>query len=103
MVPILRNNGQTGVLIHDHGDGRVEATALFNVGPKGAGSALLRDVVGSHGVNYVECLGAGLANYYSSLGFQVSSVEPFNPEKAVAGWDTTTMGTPDYYKMRLGK
>jgi hypothetical protein len=38
MTPILRNDGKTGVLIHDHGDGRVEATALFNVGTKGAGA-----------------------------------------------------------------
>lgn len=103
MTPILRNDGKTGVLIHDHGDGRVEATALFNVGTKGAGGDLLRDVIGSHGVNYVECIGPGLAKYYGTFGFQVSSVEPFDPAKAVSGWNTATMGTPDYYKMRLTK
>src|ERR1035437_5296122 len=43
MTPLLRNDGKTGVLIHDHGDGRIEATALFNVGPRGGGATLLRE------------------------------------------------------------
>jgi hypothetical protein len=92
MTPILRNGDRTGVLIHDHGDGRIEATALFNTSDvRGAGKAILQDAITNHGVNYVECLGMGLADVYSSLGFVDTSVTPFDPQQAPTGWNTDTM------------
>jgi hypothetical protein len=104
MTPILRNGDRTGVLIHDHGDGRIEATALFNTSDvKGAGRAILQDAIDNHGVNYVECLGTGLSTLYSSLGFVDTGVFPFDPQQAPTGWNTDTMGTPEYHTMELKK
>jgi 8-oxo-dGTP pyrophosphatase MutT (NUDIX family)/predicted ABC-type ATPase len=95
-------DGKTGVAIHDHGDGRIEATALYNQGgAKGAGLAILRTAVLEHGVNYVECYGPKLNELYATLGFQVESRSPFNREYAAPGWDDKRFDSPDYYTMRL--
>ena len=52
MTPLLSNGRKTGQAIWNHGDGRIEATALFNEsGIKGAGSRLLKETVDNHGVN----------------------------------------------------
>lgn len=101
MKPLTSNNGQTGLLIHDHGDGRIEATALYNVsGVPGAGSALLQDSVANHGVNYVECFGDGLKGIYEKVGFQVDTTSPFDPQYAPENWNYEEFGTPNYYTMK---
>jgi hypothetical protein len=102
MTPLLANDGKTGLLIRNHGDGRIEATALFNVsGVRGAGEALLRDAVLQHRVNYVECFGPRLNTIYQRLGFRDTAVHAFDPAQAPAGWNYALDGTPDYHIMRL--
>ena len=102
MKPLTSNNGQTGLLIHDHGDGRIEATALYNVSDTpGAGRALLQDSVANHGVNYVECFGEGLRDIYQTVGFQVDTTSSFDPQYAPKDWNYEKFGTPDYYTMKI--
>jgi hypothetical protein len=103
MIPLLTNPGKTGLLIHDHGDGRVEATALFNSNGKGAGVSLLRDAVDNHGVNYVECYGPKLNKMYESVGFNVTSSSQFDPSQASPKWNYELDDNPPYYTMRTGK
>jgi phage-related protein (TIGR01555 family) len=93
-------DGKAGVAVHDHGDGRVEATALFNQGgEKGAGLKLLDHVVRNAGVNYVECYGPRLNKLYESVGFKPTSENSFNPEYAANGWDYKEFDHPSYYTM----
>jgi hypothetical protein len=98
-------DGKAGVAVHDHGDGRIEATALFNAGSseKGAGLKLLDHAVKHAGVNYVECYGPVLNELYASKGFKVSSKSPFASEYAAKGWDYKEFDHPDYYTMTKGK
>jgi len=103
MKPLLSADGKTGLLIHDHGDGRIEATALFNNGESGAGLKLLKDAIDNHGVNYVECFGPALPLMYGKLGFQVESKSAFDPQYAPDNWNYEKFGTPDYYTMRIPK
>lgn len=99
MKPLLANDDHTGVLVHDHGDGRVEATALFNTDGSGQGVALLKDAVEHEGVNYVEAFGPALPKLYASLGFVESARSPFDPAQAPAGWNANTYDAPDYVHM----
>lgn len=102
MKPLTSNDGKTGLLIHDHGDGRVEATALYNVsGIRDAGVGLLNDSVANHGVNYVECFGDVLKGMYQKVGFQVDTSSPFDPQYAPENWNYKEFGTPNYYTMKI--
>jgi len=102
MTPVLIAGGKAGILIHDHGDGRVEATAVFNTsGRRGAGLALLRLGVEQHGVNYVECFGPALPELYGRLGFADTDVYPFDPAQEPPGWDHARFDEPDYHLMKL--
>lgn len=104
MKMFLSEDGKAGQAVHDHGDGRIEATALFNQGaPKGTGRKLLLHAVAHAGVNYLECYGEGLRKLYESAGFKVESSSPFNPEYAAPGWDYEKLGRPNYYTLRIGK
>ena len=103
MKPLLSADGKTGLLIHDHGDGRIEATALFNNGESGAGLQLLKNAIDNHGVNYVECFGPALPVMYGKLGFEVESQNSFDPQYAPTDWNYEKFGTPDYYTMRITK
>jgi len=104
MTPMLSRDGKTGVLIHDHGDGRIEATALFNSGNKsGSGLRLLKEAVDKYGVNYVECFGDFLKNTYGSVGFKVESTSPFDPQYAPSNWNYKAFGKPNYYTMRISQ
>ena len=107
MTPLLANDGKTGVLVHDHGDGRIEATALFNTSDvRGAGLDMLRDAIANHGVNYVECFGSvkpgpSLPELYKSVGFEVTGRFPFDESQAPPSWDYAANGRPDYFTMSL--
>jgi hypothetical protein len=95
-------DGKAGVAVHDHGDGRVEATALFNGGgAKGAGLGLLDHVMRVAGVNYVECYGPRLNTLYAPLGFKVDSKSRFNKQYAAKTWDFKRFDSPNYYAMKL--
>jgi len=92
-------SGRTGLVVIDHGDGRIEAGGLFNGGPKGAGLALLDFAIENYGVNYVECF-APLNRVYARIGFLTRAVSPFNWDYAPQHWHPS-LGTPDYHKMEL--
>lgn len=92
-------SGRTGLVVIDHGDGRIEAGGLFNGGPKGSGLALLDFVIENYGVNYVECF-APLHEVYARLGFVVTNQSPWNNEYRPDHWHPS-LGTPDYYEMAL--
>lgn len=97
-------DGKAGVAIHDHGDGRIEATALFNQGgAKGAGIALLRHAI-TQGANYVECYGPRLPELYKAVGFKVDSESDFNKEYAAPDWDYAKFPAErtHYFTMKLG-
>jgi hypothetical protein len=103
MKTFLSHDGKTGVAVHDHGDGRVEVTALFNQGgPPGARIAMLQHAVDHAGANYVECFGEPLRNAYSMLGFTETSRSAFDPKYAPPHW-TPGSGTPDYFTMSLSR
>lgn len=98
---VVAHGGKVGIAIKDHGDSRIEGTALYNQGgPKGAGLAMLKYAIDHHGVNYVECFGDQLKKMYEGLGFKVTQQDAFNPEYAPKGWPKE-LGTPNYYQMRL--
>ena len=100
MKTLLANDGKTGIAVHDHGDGRVEGTALFNNGgPKGAGIELLKHAIDHAGVNYLECYGEQLRQAYEKAGFAVTSSSPFNREYAAPDWNYEKHGTPNYYTL----
>jgi hypothetical protein len=104
MTALLANDGKTGLLVKDHGDGRIEATALFNNGGgRGAGIAQLKESIAKHGVNYVECFGPTLPEMYAELGFVPSDGAPyaFDPAEAPEGWNYDLHNHPAYFVMRL--
>jgi hypothetical protein len=102
MIPVLAAGGKAGLLIHDHGDGRIEPTGLFNVsGRKGMGLALLRMAIDKHHANYVECYGPALNKMYATLGFADTDVFPFDPAQASPSWDAEKFDHPDYHLMAL--
>jgi hypothetical protein len=104
MTTVLAEGGKAGVAIHDHGDGRVEATAVFNTsGKPGAGLGLLRMAVDRYHVNYVECFGPVLPRLYGALGFADADVYPFDPAEEPPGWDHARFDEPDYHTMRLAE
>ena len=95
-------DGNAGVAVHDHGDGRIEATALFNNGgPKGAGLGLLNHAIENAKVNYVECYGPRLSKMYSGLGFKDSSSSKFDKSQAAASWNFRRFDSPNYHTMKL--
>jgi hypothetical protein len=100
---VLSVDGRAGVAIKDHGDGRIEATGLFNQrgGPPGQGMRVLRYAISNEGVNYVECFGNYLPKLYARLGFEVDERFPFDPDQAPAGWNQERFDEPDYFTMRL--
>ena len=103
MKTFLSKDGKAGIAVHDHGDGRVEGTALFNNGaPKGTGAALLQHAVEKAGVNYLECYGEGLRGLYEKGGFNVTSSSPFNDEYASKDWNYEKHGRPNYYTLSKG-
>ncbi|HUV11717.1 MAG TPA: hypothetical protein VMX12_12140 [Acidimicrobiia bacterium] len=100
---ILDNDGETGALVKDHGDGRVEATALFNTSEKkGAGIDMLRRTIEEQGVNYCECYGDQLPLMYAELGFQTVEQYPFDRSMAAPDWDYEQFDSPDYHIMTIG-
>ena len=104
MKTFLTPDGKAGVAVHDHGDGRVEATALFNQGgPPGAGVALMHHAIDSGGANYCECFGDRLREKYEGVGFKVETKSPFDPQYAPKDWDYAKFKTPPYYTMRLSR
>jgi hypothetical protein len=100
MIPILENGGKTGVLIWNHGEGQIEAAALFNApdGPQGAGIALLKRVIADYGVNYVEAF-EPLNKIYESLGFHTESKDAWDEQYAPKGWPYEKFGTPSVHYM----
>lgn len=97
MTPLLVNAGETGMLVHDHGDGRIEGTALFNVDGPGEGKELLAQAIDEYGVNYLECYGDHLRELYESLGFEVTEAYEFDPTQAAPDWDYKLNDNPPYY------
>jgi len=98
---LLAPDGLAGIAVKDHGDGRVEGTALFNAGGrKGMGERMLRFAIEHEGVNYLECFGEGLRDLYQRNGFVVETESPFNDESAPPGWNYARFGRPNYYTMR---
>ena len=101
MRRFLSSTGKAGVAAHDHGDGRVEGTALFNAGGRdGMGQVLLRHAVKHAKVNYLECFGEGLRMLYERNGFSVMTADPFNVEYAPKNWNYEQFGRPNYYTLR---
>ncbi len=100
---LLADGGMAGVAVKDHGDGRIEATALFHQagGTPGVGLALLRRSIADYGVNYGEAFMPILPKMYERVGFEVMERYPFDPEQAPAGWDRQRFDEPDYVTMRL--
>jgi hypothetical protein len=102
MKPLTAHGGKTGLLVHDHGDGRVEATGLYNDGgPRGAGVDLLHHAIEHHGVNYVEAYGPHLPKLYRKAGFQTREQYPFDKELAHPDWDYGKFKSPNYHIMGL--
>lgn len=102
MKPLTAHGGNTGLLVHDHGDGRVEATGLYNDGgPRGAGVDLLHHAIEHHGVNYVEAYGPHLPKLYRKAGFQTREQYPFDKELAHPDWDYGKFKSPNYHIMGL--
>jgi len=100
MKPLTSNAGKTGLLVHDHGDGRVEATGLYNRSKvPGAGVDLLTHAMTHHGVNYVECFGPRLPQIYRKAGFVTREKLPFDPEQAPPGWNHKDFDHPSYHLM----
>ncbi|GAC1476222.1 MAG: hypothetical protein PVSMB8_02970 [Vulcanimicrobiaceae bacterium] len=101
MKLFLSKDGKAGVAVHDHKDGRVEGTALFNTGTtKGAGLAMLAHACVVAKVNYVECYGPRLNASYATLGFKEHERFPFDPKQAAQGWNEKKFGRPDYITMK---
>jgi hypothetical protein len=104
MKLFVAEGGKAGIAVHDHGDGRIEATALFNQGgAKGAGALLLAHSIKTAGVNYLECYGENLRKFYESSGFKVKSSAPFNEKYAAPSWNYEKFGRPNYYTLSLEK
>ena len=102
MTPLLTPDGKAGALVHDHGDGRIELTGLFNTsGQPGMGLALGKMSVSEYGVNYAECYGPVLPEMYATAGFKDTSVFPFDPSQAAPDWDYQRFDNPSYHLMAL--
>lgn len=100
---LVGGDGAAGIAVKDHGDGRIEGTALFSQGgPKGTGSELLQRAVTEHGVNYLECFGERLRSLYERSGFVVESASDFSDEYAPKDWNPEH-GRPKYYTLRRAK
>jgi hypothetical protein len=98
----LSATGLSGIAVKDHGDGRIEGTALFNEGdPPGSGSVVLEHAINHAGVNYLECFGDGLRRIYERTGFVVMDRFPFNDEYAPRDWNYGLFGRPDYFTLQL--
>jgi len=95
----LSSDGSAGIAAHDHGDGRIEGTALFSAGG-GMGQVLLRHAIRRAGVNYLECFGEGLRILYEHNGFNVESESPFDERYAPRDWNYARFGRPTYYTLR---
>jgi 8-oxo-dGTP pyrophosphatase MutT (NUDIX family)/GNAT superfamily N-acetyltransferase len=101
MRALTTNGGDTGVLVHDHGDGRIEATGLYNRSKvKGAGVDLLRHTMAHHGVNYVEAYGPKLPQLYRKAGFQTTEKYRFDREQAHPDWNFRQFDSPSYHIMQ---
>lgn len=95
----LGYGGTVGGALKDHGDGRLEATGLFNMGgPPGTGGQMLQHLQ-NQGANYLTAIGESLRDKYLSNGWQVNSVWPWDDGMAPDNWDYHTHGRPDVYEM----
>lgn len=98
---VMTPDGKAGYAVKDHGDGRVEMTALYSTSSeRGLGIKLLLHGMKAHGVNYVECFGPRLNVMYEAAGFKVDQKFPFDPSQAPKNWDEKKFGRPDYFTMR---
>lgn len=94
----LTNGGKTGLLVKDHGDGRVEMTGLFNGSDvRGGIRPLIEKSIAQDGVNYAECFGDDLRKKYESYGFKVQESYPFDKDQAPKDWDYKKFDHPNYY------
>jgi hypothetical protein len=104
MIPILENDGQTGVLVWNHGDGRIEMAGGFNNSSvPGAGMDLLRRTRDQYHVNFIECFEPLDKKYAKELGFHEISRDEWNDEYAPAAWDYDKMGRPSVVYMGYGR
>lgn len=89
MKRFMAPDGKSGVMVKDHGDGRIEATALFSTpdADHRSGRRLLREMMNHEGVNYAECFGPRLRGMYELLGLETHSEYPFNREYAPPAWN----------------
>lgn len=98
MIPILLNEGHTGVLVWKH-DGHIEAAGLFNSSDvSGAGKDLLKRIIDQYGVNYVEAF-EPLNKIYESLGFHTESQDAWDSQYAPSSWNYAAHGTPSVHYM----
>lgn len=94
----MTNNGKTGLLVHDWGDGRIEMTGLYNGSDvKGGIAPLINQAIQEDGVNYAECFGDHLRATYERYGFHVVESYPFDPTQAPADWNGAKFDSPPYY------
>lgn len=104
MIPILENDGQTGVLVWNHGDGRIEMAGGFNNSSvPGAGMDLLRRTRDQYHVNWIEAFEPLDKKYAKELGFHEISRDEWNDEYAPAAWDYDKMGRPSVVYMGYGR
>lgn len=96
MIPILENDGKTGVLIWKH-DGHTEAASLFNAAGSGEGLRILQRAIDEYGVDYVEAF-EPLNGIYEQLGFHTVDTAPFDPALASPRWNYAH-GQPDIHFM----
>jgi hypothetical protein len=95
MTPILQDGA--GVLVWNHGDGRIEAGGLFSTGG-GAGMALLKQVIAQYHVNYVEAF-EPLNKMYEELGFHTQNQDAWDDKYAPSSWNYAAHGTPSVHYM----
>jgi hypothetical protein len=95
----LSGDSTAGIAVHDHGDGRIEGTALFSTGG-GLGQVALRHAIRHAGVNYLECFGEALRLLYQNNGFVVESESPFDERYAPPAWNYERFKRPNYYTLR---
>lgn len=104
MTSMVLPDGASGMVVVDHGDGRIEGSALFthpdHKGKK-TGAYLINRAIREGRINYGECYGEGLLHFYEGLGFVKASQDPFNPEYADPDWDYERDNHPNYYTMKV--
>jgi hypothetical protein len=101
---LTSNDGATGLLVKDHGDGRIEMTGLYNgSGIKGAIGPLISESIDKYGVNYAECFGPALAVIYERYNFRIVESYPFDPAEAPVTWNYARDDSPPYNIMELKK